>query len=165
MDSSQNYSKVTDGGTSSSGRVNSSYFTLYLDDTLVSEWTSSSQTDTYTGLEPCPAGGGGGVASLRPGAKSAPVPLDYALVAAPNPARSNGQVRFDLPRAGSARIRISDLNGASVANLDQGVLGAGSHQVPVEIGRMANGIYFVSLETNEGVGWVPRRVLKWALAR
>ncbi len=69
----------------------------------------------------------------------------------PNPFRASTQVRFELVRPGAARLRVFDLQGRVVAELVDGVRGAGSH-VATWTGRnvggeaVASGVYFLRLE-------------------
>ncbi len=166
LDSSQNYSKATDGGSGSGGRVNSAFVTLYLDNQLVGEWTSVSQSDSNTGIEPCPAGGGAGAASLRQGPKSVnEVPKEASVLVAPNPVHAIASVHVGLPVAGRAVLEVRDLTGALVYAKDLGILGAGWHARALPTAQWASGIYFVGLSTDQGDGLRARRLFKMAVAR
>ncbi|HWN82193.1 MAG TPA: FlgD immunoglobulin-like domain containing protein, partial [Candidatus Udaeobacter sp.] len=89
----------------------------------------------------------------------APTTTDVAAVPAalglriehPNPARAPFPIRYTLPAAGPARLRIYDLQGRSVRTLVEGGAGAGEHRTDWD-GRdgagqaMAAGVYWCRLE-------------------
>jgi hypothetical protein len=71
---------------------------------------------------------------------------------APNPARANARVRFELARAGSVRLDLVDVAGRVRDRLEVGVRGPGPAEVPwaLETGgdrasRRPAGVYFVRL--------------------
>jgi hypothetical protein len=69
----------------------------------------------------------------------------------PNPFTASTAMRFELPRAGAARLRIHDLAGRVVRTLVDGERAAGSHHVPWDgrddAGRaLASGVYIGRLE-------------------
>jgi hypothetical protein len=69
----------------------------------------------------------------------------------PNPARAGAALRFSLSREGAARLAVFDLTGRRVANLADGVLSAGDHELRWDLRglggtRVADGLYFVRLE-------------------
>ncbi len=75
-------------------------------------------------------------------------PAAIRLFAWPSPARSGGHVRFNLPTAGRVTLRIVDVAGREVARpLEQAALGAGAHELALDVARFDAGIYFVQLRT------------------
>jgi hypothetical protein len=83
------------------------------------------------------------------GAPGASGPLLYAP--APNPFAPATTVRFALPAAGLARLRVFDCGGRVCRTLVDGSLAAGEHAARWD-GRdgaareLANGVYFLRLE-------------------
>jgi photosystem II stability/assembly factor-like uncharacterized protein len=77
--------------------------------------------------------------------------LQAGLRVHPNPIQPGSRVFFDLPRAGSVRLTLFDVHGRRVASLLEGTRDAGAHEVPLARGQMAPGVYFLRLETQEGV--------------
>lgn len=57
--------------------------------------------------------------------------------------RLTGQVRVTLAHAGDARVEVFDLLGRRVVNVHDGPLGAGTHALPVDVRRLAPGVYVV----------------------
>jgi len=75
---------------------------------------------------------------------------DWSLAASPNPSRGAAVLRFTLPRAGAALLRVYDLQGRTVATLWDGVLQAGPHRAvwngSTPAGPARSGVYFVRLQ-------------------
>jgi hypothetical protein len=79
------------------------------------------------------------------------MPGDIASVpqiggAYPNPFNPSTTISFSLPLAGEVSVSVWNLNGQRVADLVQGNLQSGSHQVTWNAENMASGIYLVRLE-------------------
>jgi hypothetical protein len=80
-------------------------------------------------------------------------PQALSMSATPNPFNPSTELRFALPAAGAALLRVYDARGARVATLVQSTLQAGSH-VARWNGRTdsgattASGMYFARLEAN-----------------
>lgn len=95
-------------------------------------------------------------------ATPAPVTASIALSASPSPFRASTTIRYSLPAAAPVRLNVFDAAGRRVANLVDGPLPAGAHEVNWD-GRTAdgvsaaNGLYFLKLET--GGAAVVRKVL------
>ncbi|MCB2211177.1 T9SS type A sorting domain-containing protein [bacterium] len=69
----------------------------------------------------------------------------------PNPFNSRATVSFDLPRAGTVTVSIFDILGRPVQVLADGrPFPPGSHQLTVDAGDIASGLYFVRLSTGDG---------------
>jgi hypothetical protein len=63
------------------------------------------------------------------------------------PANSSITLRFTLPRAGRATLRLYDVAGRLVRTIEDGVLDAGAHALQVERASLpARGLYFCRLE-------------------
>ena len=69
----------------------------------------------------------------------------------PNPVHSVAHIRYDLPVSGSARVSVFDVLGRRVALLVDGWHAAGPHTVSFDASRLATGMYFTWLETEEGL--------------
>lgn len=87
-------------------------------------------------------------------AESGAAPVVPGVRAAPNPVAGAGELRFDLPAAGWARIAIFDAQGRLVRTLVDGVLTAGVHRARWDGAdgrgaRLPAAVYFVRLETPE----------------
>lgn len=64
----------------------------------------------------------------------------------PNPFNPATNLRFDLPDAVDVTIRLYNLMGQEVRTIIDQRMDAGYHQVTVDLGRMASGVYFVQME-------------------
>jgi hypothetical protein len=115
--------------------------------------------------------GGPGLAGVRgpgPGVKDAQarwLPADKVLVAAPNPAKDHCLLIWRQEFAGGARLRLYNLIGEPVSVIDAGWGPAGERSQEALLGSLASGIYLVSLETDEGMGWRARALSKLAVVR
>jgi len=69
----------------------------------------------------------------------------------PNPFNSSTVIPFALPRSGSARLTLFDLNGRQAAKLADGVLSSGRHEASLNAGALAAGVYIIRLEAGDGV--------------
>ncbi|HET9950766.1 MAG TPA: FG-GAP-like repeat-containing protein [Candidatus Eisenbacteria bacterium] len=85
-----------------------------------------------------------------------------SVTVAPNPMNPAGTVSFDLKRAGRASVMVVDVQGRLVARLfEEEHAAAGAHRIEFRPGaRLASGIYFVRVETPDGVRSVRFAVLK-----
>ena len=74
-------------------------------------------------------------------------PQDFSLgLPWPNPFNPVTQIPFTLARPLPVRLSVHNLLGQEVAVLLDRVLSAGAHQVPFRPGRLASGLYLVTLE-------------------
>ena len=64
----------------------------------------------------------------------------------PNPFNPATTIRFELPRAGHARLSVHDAAGRLVRTLVDGRLAAGTHEVPWRAEGLASGIYLSRLK-------------------
>ena len=69
----------------------------------------------------------------------------------PNPTANNAVIGFELPTAGAITIDMVNAFGQQVAVLANGEFNAGAHRVVVNTEKLAAGVYFYSLRTNEQV--------------
>jgi hypothetical protein len=75
---------------------------------------------------------------------------DFRLEAAyPNPFNSATTLRFVVPAACRAQLRVYDLLGQNVANLMDENVSAGEHQVTWNAAGVSSGVYFVSLDSGD----------------
>ena len=79
-----------------------------------------------------------------------------ALGVSPNPVSTGGVVRVSLPEAGAVRVVVYDVLGRQVAVLADGERSAGTHDVVLDAGHLAPGVYVVRLTAGEAT--VVRRV-------
>jgi hypothetical protein len=56
-------------------------------------------------------------------------------------------ISFELARAGTIRLSVSDLLGRVIENRQESNLPAGAHAISVDSTPWANGIYFIRLES------------------
>ncbi len=72
------------------------------------------------------------------------------LTSAPNPFRAATTLTVDIPTAGMARLRVTDVLGRHVTTLFDGPVAAGTRHVRWDAAGHAAGLYFVVLETPSG---------------
>ncbi len=79
------------------------------------------------------------------------LPNEFALHAPyPNPFNSTTVVGFDLPRNEVVSLIIYDVLGREVANLAHQQFTAGTHKLSFNGARLASGMYFVRMKTDNG---------------
>ena len=80
------------------------------------------------------------------------LPTGYDLSAVfPNPSNGVSIIRFNLPNTGRARLSICDGTGRIVETVYNGVLPAGQYQQTFLAENLPSGVYFVRLESINGV--------------
>ncbi len=98
---------------------------------------------------------------IEPGPPRAPAPrtpFAFALEQArPNPCRGDARIAFTLAEAGAATMELYDLSGRKVRTLLQRNLGAGEHDVAVELSGLAPGVYVYRLRA--GVDAAAKRLV------
>jgi len=73
------------------------------------------------------------------------------LRVAPSPLRGGGFIGFTQPQAGPVSLELVDLQGRKLQTLlGETNLEAGPHQLPVDRGGLAPGVYYVVLHTAGG---------------
>ena len=66
----------------------------------------------------------------------------------PNPFSNETNINFSLASSGNVNVSIHDMTGREVAELANGVMAAGDHQITWEAGNeVPNGIYFCTIST------------------
>jgi Secretion system C-terminal sorting domain len=65
----------------------------------------------------------------------------------PNPFNPNTNIRFDISKAGSVKLRIFDITGKEVSELINSNYAPGKYNYDFSAGNLASGIYFYKLET------------------
>jgi hypothetical protein len=66
----------------------------------------------------------------------------------PNPFNPSTNIKFDLVRNGSVKLKVYNEIGKEVAVLLDGVRNAGSYEVKFDAASLSSGIYFYKLETD-----------------
>jgi len=84
----------------------------------------------------------------RPGQEVSPL----AIGLAPNPAKSAARLSFTIQTEGRVTVSLYDAAGRLVENLLSETRAAGTYSTAIETGDIAAGIYFVRVETPDGVG-------------
>jgi hypothetical protein len=67
----------------------------------------------------------------------------------PNPFNPSTTIRFDVPKPSEVTVRVIDLLGREVKSLVSDVLPAGRHEVRWDAAGLANGVYFIMMETEQ----------------
>ena len=89
--------------------------------------------------------------SFVPLAAAAPGGIEVALSAAtPNPFTASTRIAFRLPRVQRATLDVLDLAGRRVATLTDGMMSAGPHEFVLRGERLAAGIYWARLTSEDG---------------
>jgi hypothetical protein len=83
---------------------------------------------------------------LSAGASFSLPPSSFTLSNYPNPFNSSTWVSFDLPKAGSASLKVFDVLGREVAVLRDGPMPAGSHRLLLDGTGLASGSYVLRLD-------------------
>jgi thiol-disulfide isomerase/thioredoxin len=73
---------------------------------------------------------------------------DYSLTLYPNPANESLNINLNLLRNSETKIRIYNQAGQLVKFVDQGELTKGDHNIKIDLRKLNNGLYFVSLDIN-----------------
>lgn len=84
----------------------------------------------------------------------------FALTLAPNPARGSVRLDYSVPEAGEVCLAFYDALGREVMVLWDGPQAAGEHTVPLDISRLAQGLYLVRLGTETGSFTRPLSVVR-----
>ena len=80
------------------------------------------------------------VSQLPVAAEAMPAAGDLALSVGPNPAGRAAMLRLALAEAATVRVTVADALGRTVLALDR-ALAAGSHALPLDVSRLAPGVY------------------------
>jgi hypothetical protein len=78
------------------------------------------------------------------------IPLEYALSNPyPNPFNPSTSFSYSLPQASSVNLGIYDISGRLVANLVDGLMSAGTHEITFDASDLTSGIYLVRMNAGE----------------
>ncbi len=77
------------------------------------------------------------------------VPTRVELAASPNPVLNRARISYALPRAGQVSLQVFDAAGRPVQTLVNSRVGAGRHTATWDASRVAGGVYFYTLTTDE----------------
>ncbi len=81
---------------------------------------------------------------------TAEMPTGFQLYPAyPNPFKRSTKIRFTLPRSQDVRLSIYDVVGRRIAQLVDGHITAGHHEIGWNAAGYANGVYFCRLQSEE----------------
>jgi len=75
------------------------------------------------------------------------IPVRTSLNLYPNPAANGSAVSYTLIRSGSVSLDLFDAAGRLISNLDTGNKVAGTYNIEIDARELANGTYFVVLDT------------------
>ncbi|MFO8029259.1 MAG: glycoside hydrolase family 3 N-terminal domain-containing protein [Cyclonatronaceae bacterium] len=77
------------------------------------------------------------------------VPQDFNLANYPNPFNPVTTISFELPRQKQVSLAVYDIQGRRVAELANGILGAGRHSFAFDASRLSSGVYVYRLVAGE----------------
>ena len=68
----------------------------------------------------------------------------------PNPFNSSTTIKYQLSQSGKIRLSLYDIKGRLIRSLINAYVGAGEHQLSVDMGGFASGSYILKLKTDKG---------------
>ncbi len=81
------------------------------------------------------------------------IPKDYAVYQNyPNPFNPTTNIRFDLKADARVTLEIYNVLGMKVRSLNDGTMSAGTHEISVDMSRMASGVYYYRFTATEKKG-------------
>ncbi|MCB9357557.1 MAG: Type 1 glutamine amidotransferase-like domain-containing protein [Calditrichaeota bacterium] len=87
--------------------------------------------------------------SIFSAAQDAPVVNKVDLLSAlPNPFNPSTTIQFELSRTSHVKVTAYDIQGREVARLTDGLLSAGTHQIPWDCSACASGVYLIELASD-----------------
>jgi len=66
----------------------------------------------------------------------------------PNPVGESLNINFDLLSNSNTKINIYNQSGQLIKSIDKGELNKGDHNIEIDLSKLNNGLYFVSLDVN-----------------
>ncbi|MEI7661756.1 MAG: T9SS type A sorting domain-containing protein, partial [Bacteroidota bacterium] len=63
----------------------------------------------------------------------------------PNPAGASTYIRISLARSGEVKMKISDITGYTVMELNKGLINSGNHDIMINTSQLKSGIYFYTV--------------------
>lgn len=76
----------------------------------------------------------------------------------PNPATDNISVRYSMTAASDVTIKVTDLTGKVIAEYAEGTQTAGTHQLDMNSGSFAQGVYYVTIASGDSI--LTKKVVK-----
>ncbi|HWY97482.1 MAG TPA: T9SS type A sorting domain-containing protein, partial [Bacteroidia bacterium] len=73
---------------------------------------------------------------------------DFTFSIYPNPAKDNIIISFENNKSQNVTIAIKNILGQIIVTLSIGTLNNGKHQYPINISQLLNGIYFITLSSD-----------------
>jgi len=86
------------------------------------------------------------------GCQSIPSPSTFSFVSSPNPFNPSTAISYQLPADSHVSLKVYDTAGRLVETLVDGWRAAGTHELTLNAGDLASGMYFAKLEAGEYVG-------------
>ena len=62
--------------------------------------------------------------------------------------RNLSKLEIDLPESDVVNLKVIDVHGKQILNLNQGNMAQGRHDIFIETYQIPSGVYFIILETN-----------------
>jgi hypothetical protein len=87
------------------------------------------------------------------------------LAVGPNPSSGRAVAFWRLRRPGQAQLALHSLDGTRLRTFPAGALEPGIHRTALDLGDMASGVYFLSLQVNGGEGFRQAGIFKMAVVR
>jgi len=66
----------------------------------------------------------------------------------PNPFNGTSVISYELAKGGNVSMYITDIAGRTIKSFDEGVMGAGTHNITIDSKDIAQGIYFYTLNVD-----------------
>jgi len=78
----------------------------------------------------------------------------------PNPASQNVMITYNTIETGNVQVAVMDMTGKVVANVFNGTQANGNHSFNVDLSNLAQGVYVVTIKTNNTVKTLKLSVIK-----
>jgi hypothetical protein len=92
---------------------------------------------------------GTGSVDVKDRSRGAALPAGYALLQNyPNPFNPTTTIPFDLSKKSHVRLLLVNVLGDVVREIVNGEYGAGHHEIKLDVGNLAAGVYFYKIEAN-----------------
>ncbi|HSD62646.1 MAG TPA: T9SS type A sorting domain-containing protein, partial [Ignavibacteriaceae bacterium] len=78
----------------------------------------------------------------------------------PNPFNPSTMIKYSIPKDGYVNLKIYNTLGQQVAELVNGIVKAGSHQVTFNAGNLSSGVYYYRIESGNYVSVRKMMILK-----
>lgn len=77
----------------------------------------------------------------------------------PNPSQGKATVEYTLPERTEVQVRLTDIMGREVQNLDLGTQSVGTYQQSIGAANLPKGIYLLSLDLGQGANVQTRKLI------